>query len=186
MTQSSRLYTRLGDDGKTYCLISGTRVEKHHPCIEFMGVLDEAESWLGFASSLLTNTGLEEARRDLDWMQQLLFRIGFSMSGTSCVDSGDVDRLEKIVDRYSSALRPLFTLNGGHPAAAAISVARTVVRRLERRLSYCIANGLLGEEHRVFLAVVNRMSDALYAMSIWVNRELGVEVEHVEACRKKD
>ncbi len=184
MPLSSKLYTRLGDDGKTYCVISGGRVEKHHPCIEFIGVLDEAEAWLGYASSLAAQAGLPRVVEDLDWMQQLLFRIGFSLGGHKCVGVDDVDRLENLVDYYSEALEPLFTLNGGHPAAAAISVARTVVRRLERRLSKCLGEGLLGGEARVFLSIVNRMSDALYAMSIWVNRALGVEVKRVEGCRE--
>ncbi|MET1102061.1 MAG: cob(I)yrinic acid a,c-diamide adenosyltransferase [Pyrodictiaceae archaeon] len=179
----TRLYTRLGDNGKTYCIITGERVSKSHPCIEFVGVLDEAEAWLGFAASLVPER-FEEVKKDLDWMQSLLFRIGFSLSGELCVEESDVKELERITDKYSEALEPLFTLNGGHPAAAAISIARTVVRRLERRLAACLDKGVSSEHNLLrYMAIINRMSDALYAMSIWLNKKLGIKVRFIKSCR---
>ncbi len=180
-----RLYTRTGDDGYTYCVLNKQRVSKAHPCIELMGALDEAEAWLGYASSLLPPV-LTELSRDLEWLQELLFRIGFTLAGNNCIDEEDVEKLEKISDKYMEGIELKgFVLSGGHPAAAAISITRTVVRKLERRLVACMEEGIVGKENNWLQAVVNRLSDALFAISLWVNKRLGYEPHYVPPCRPR-
>ncbi len=168
-----RLYTRTGDGGSTYCAALRERVSKAHPLIEVVGTLDEAESALGLAQSLLPQ-GMEELSRDLEWCQNLLFRVGFTLAGKKCVSEEDVEKLERLSDRYSEGLEPLFVLHGGHPASAALSLARAVVRRLERNLVRAVESGAPVAERNLVLRAVNRLSDALYAMAMHVNRVHGI------------
>lgn len=167
-----RLYTRSGDQGTTYCAALGKRVSKSHPLIELVGTLDEAESALGLAQSLLPD-GLDDIARDLEWAQNLLFRVGFTIAGRKCVSEDDVRVLEEMSDRYSRNLEPLFVLHGGHPSSAACSLARSIVRRAERTLVGVLESGVEMPEGGLLLKTLNRLSDALYAVSQALNKRLG-------------
>ena len=52
MTEKSKLYTKLGDDGTT-SLVSGNRVHKSDLRIDLYGDLDELNSLIGFCISSL-------------------------------------------------------------------------------------------------------------------------------------
>ena len=168
-----RLYTGGGDNGETFCTIAGGRVAKSHPCIEFMGSLDEAEAAVGLARSLLEEAGgPRELVEALRWVEGLLFRVGFTLAGHKCVTPEDIREAERLTDTYTRHLAPGFTLNEGHPAAAATSLARAVVRRAERRLWSCLdATGERAPaEAKLVGALLNRASDLLYALQHAINR----------------
>ncbi|BES82143.1 ATP:cob(I)alamin adenosyltransferase [Pyrodictium abyssi] len=181
-----RIYTRSGDDGYTMCLLTGSRVPKTHPCIEFVGALDEAEAALGLAQSLLeASTASGDAgryARILEYMQVLLFRAGFTLAGRSCIDGDDIRHVEELIDELSVFIKPLFTINGGHPAAAATSYARAVIRRAERSLWRCIEaiDGNVPEQHRMVARLLNRLSDLAYALQHAINAGFGVHVKRVD------
>ncbi|ALL01755.1 hypothetical protein Pyrde_1712 [Pyrodictium delaneyi] len=188
-----KLYTRSGDDGYTTCLAAKSRVPKTHPCIEFVGALDEAEAALGLAQSLLEtltsrkNEAVDEYSRILEYMQLLLFRTGFTVNGKVCISEDDVKQLEEIIDNLSKFIEPFFTLNGGHPAAAATSYARAVIRRAERSLWRCI-EALDKEpqrEHRLAARILNRLSDLAYALQHAINSSLDIPIKRVD-CDKED
>jgi cob(I)alamin adenosyltransferase len=88
----------------------------------------------------------------------------------------DITRLEQWIDELDGAVPPLrrFILAGGSQAGALLHLARTVCRRAERRI-------VALESHRgdMFAVVyMNRLSDLLFAMARWVNRQQGVpEIE---------
>jgi len=90
-----------------------------------------------------------------------------------------VSRLEAEIDRLDAGLDPLrtFILPGGHPAAAALHVARTVVRRAERRLV-----SLMAEEpvDPILLQYLNRLSDFLFVAARAVNKAAGTADIKVE------
>ena len=188
--EQRRIYTKSGDDGYTTCLLTGGRVPKTHPCIEFVGALDEAEAALGLAQSLLeTSTASRDAgryARILEYMQVLLFRAGFTLAGRSCVDMGDINHIEELIDELSVFIKPLFTINGGHPAAAATSYARAVIRRAERSLWRCIEaiDGDIPEQYRIVARLLNRLSDLAYALQHAINAGFGVHVKRVD-CKSK-
>jgi cob(I)alamin adenosyltransferase len=85
-----------------------------------------------------------------------------------------VSALEVDIDRYNEALSPLssFVLPGGTAAAAHLHVARTVVRRAERSTWVAL------DEHRetmnpVAATYLNRLSDLLFVLARYVNRDVG-------------
>jgi cob(I)alamin adenosyltransferase len=76
-----------------------------------------------------------------------------------------VDRLESDVDRYMERvdLPPKFVVPGGTELSARLDLARTAVRRAERRVSALKDEGELADE--TVLVYLNRLSDALFAMA---------------------
>ncbi len=169
----AKLYTGSGDKGTTWCGRAGGRVSKTHPCIEFIGCLDEAEAAVGLARSLLPEE-MEDLAELLAWVEDALFRIGFTVNGKNCVTPGDVEKAEAEIDRLSGSIEFSFTLNGGHPAAAATSLARAVARRAERRLWSCLeVTGGPGGDDLLAARLLNRLSDLLYAVQLEINRRTG-------------
>ncbi|MEB3805901.1 MAG: cob(I)yrinic acid a,c-diamide adenosyltransferase [Desulfurococcales archaeon] len=161
-----RIYTRTGDSGSTFCAALGTRVVKTHPLIEFMGAIDEANSLLGYAR-IACSDAVEDTLR---WFQRLIFRLGFSLSGHSRITEEDVKTLEEITDDYMKNVDLKgFILPGGSECSARIHIARTVVRRAERRLVAVIESGIevkAGKDSLMMaLKALNRLSDALFAMA---------------------
>ena len=84
-----------------------------------------------------------------------------------------VENLESRIDSYIEEAPPLerFILPGGSESAAAIHIARTVVRRAER----CIVSLQKGEINEVVLKYVNRLSDYLFAVARVINARLQVK-----------
>jgi cob(I)alamin adenosyltransferase len=83
-----------------------------------------------------------------------------------------VSGLERHLDRWNETLPPLkdFVLPGGSPAAASCHLARTIVRRAERRVVS------LGEVEPVRLQVLrylNRLSDLLFVAARVLARQGG-------------
>ncbi len=165
------LYTGYGDSGYTYCARMRAKVPKDHPVIEFMGTLDEASSAIGLARSLLPE-GSNAVDKVLRSMQRLLYRVASHISGYGEVTEDDVSWLEGVVDEYYGEPLREFILPGPPPAAAALHLARTVVRRLERRYVAAVKSGHL-QKDQVVMRVLNRMSDALFAIAVHLQKEYG-------------
>jgi cob(I)alamin adenosyltransferase len=86
-------------------------------------------------------------------------------AGVSKVTAEMVDALEAVIDRYMDRvdLPPKFVIPGGTELSARLDVARTAVRRAERRVSAMRESGQLPDE--TVLRYLNRASDAIYAMA---------------------
>ena len=167
------LYTRTGDGGTTYCAVLKQRVPKDHPIIEFVGTLDEANSMLGLARSMLPED-LEDAKQVVERVQRLLFNAGFSPLLEDSVKEEDVLWAEETIDRLYPTPLKNFILPGGHPAASAIHAARTLLRRAERRL-VTVTRLYPGLYPELTLHLLNRLSDLLFALALHVNKSLRVE-----------
>ena len=163
------VYTRWGDNGTTFSPIVGERVSKAHPMVELLGEFDEACSTLALAISLIPNS-LNEARRDLETIWDMLERVGSSIYGELRVNENDVMFLENICDKYAGETPVALGVRRENVASAAVSLARAVVRRFERRLVKALDEGY--HIHSLLLRVVNRMSDALYAISVWIDERI--------------
>ena len=76
-----------------------------------------------------------------------------------------VTELEQLIDRYMARveLPPKFVIPGGNQLSAQLDVARTTVRRAERRISELNEAGEIAGE--TVIHFVNRASDAVYAMA---------------------
>jgi cob(I)alamin adenosyltransferase len=167
----SRIYTRTGDDGSTG-LGDGMRVPKEHLRVEAYGTVDEANSAVGV---VLAVPGLPEAVVEcLTGVQHDLFDLGgeLCMPGYRVMVPADVERLEESLDRFNDGLPPLkdFILPGGSPSAAACHVARTVVRRAERRVWALARAEQVAAEVPQYL---NRLSDLLFVIARVLARDGG-------------
>jgi len=164
-----KIYTRKGDDGTTG-LWYGGRVPKYDGRPESYGSVDEAVSALGLCRAEAEPGG--ELHADILRMQRELFVAGAELAtapeasgrldpGVSRVTDDMVERLEGDIDRYMERveLPPKFVIPGGGELSARLDVARTAVRRAERRVS------ALDLEDQTVLKYLNRLSDALFAMA---------------------
>lgn len=171
----SKIYTRTGDDGTTG-LGDGSRVEKDSARVEAYGTVDEANSAIGTVLSL--DAVPPDVHRCLTAVQHDLFDLGgeLCIPGHVAVEASFVARLEQELDAFNENLPPLkdFILPGGSPAAAACHLARTIVRRAERRVSTLKKTEAVRDEVVHYL---NRLSDLLFVVARVLSRvEGGAEV----------
>lgn len=165
MVKLTKIYTRSGDDGST-ALADGTRRAKHDARIAAYGAVDETNAALGMAR---LHTKGDELDAVLGRLQNDLFDLGADLATPDTDDfeplrvtAQQVARLESEIDRLNVNLEPLdsFVLPGGSQAAAYLHLARTLMRRAERRLSAAIEAGeQFSEPARHF---INRASDLLF------------------------
>jgi cob(I)alamin adenosyltransferase len=180
----NRIYTRTGDEGKT-ALAGGQRVSKDSPRIETFGTVDELGAWIGLArvSCEERSAGaprLGELAAILRRVQHELFNLGSLLATLpqdlrprqARITPADVEQLEREIDRMNADLPALrsFVLAGGTRLNAELHVARTVCRRAERLLVRMAREEQAPEEA---LRYLNRLSDALFVWSRWVNLVLG-------------
>ena len=171
----SKIYTRTGDDGTTG-LGDGSRIAKDAPRVEAYGTVDEANSAIGVV--LACTAVPDTVQAVLTEVQHDLFELGgeLCIPGHSAVTDAFIDRLESELDALNADLPALkeFILPGGGQAAAACHMARTIVRRAERRVAS------LGEIETVrpeVLRYLNRLSDLLFVVArVLARAENGQEV----------
>ncbi len=164
-----KIYTRHGDDGTTSLRVGG-RVRKDDQAIDLVGVVDEAQAFLGLArSSAVRGEWLDETltkiERDL-WV--LMAEVTTKSSardqlepGTTAVTPAMIEALEVEIDRVTATLdlSPNFAVPGESREAAELDVARTIVRRAER-----IAVGLDLDDSLVAM-YLNRLSDLCWTLA---------------------
>jgi cob(I)alamin adenosyltransferase len=171
----SRIYTRTGDDGTTG-LGDGHRVRKDDARVEAYGTVDEANSAIGM---ILCVPGLPaEVASCLTGIQHDLFDLGgeLCIPGTQIIKAEQIAHLEQVLDAFNDPLPALkdFILPGGGPAAAACHLARTIVRRAERRVWTLAAHEAVNLEVPKYL---NRLSDLLFVIArVLARHEHGSEV----------
>jgi cob(I)alamin adenosyltransferase len=176
----SKIYTRTGDEGTTG-LGDGTRVPKDAARVEAYGTVDEANSTIGM---VLAVPGLPPAIAScLTAVQHDLFDLGgeLCIPGMTLVTDAQIERLEQELDAFNDPLPALkdFILPGGGPAAAACHLARTVVRRAERRVWTLSALEADGAQplSPVPARYLNRLSDLLFVVArVLARHENGSEV----------
>jgi cob(I)alamin adenosyltransferase len=141
---------------------------------EAYGSVDEAASALGLCRAGARDN--QELYDDILRIQNELFVAGAELAtapeaagrleaGVSKVTDAMVDNLETVIDRYMERvdLPPKFVIPGGTELSARLDVARTAIRRAERRVSAMRESGQLPDD--TVLRYLNRASDAVYAMA---------------------
>ena len=173
-----KIYTKTGDKGMT-SLIGGTRVPKNSARLEAYGSVDELNTYIGMIRSFPLE---EQELSELVTIQTILFDVGGNLATYTSVEGlkirlgvteEDISVLEKAMDRMDAQLPPLksFVLPGGDQAVSFCHIARTVCRRVERRILD------MNREFEVDDAVIkyiNRLSDYLFVLSRKVANDRGV------------
>ena len=172
----SSIYTRAGDDGTTGVL-GGIRLPKYHARMETLGVLDEASAALGLARAQITDpqTGnlLIDAQRDL---YTIMAEVAATPENAQQFQNMGLQRVEWLESQVDAivALAPItaeFILPGDSTAGAALDLARTVVRRAERRVAELLDKGEI--KNKVMLQYLNRLSSLCFALEVFENAQAG-------------
>ena len=177
----NRIYTRRGDAGET-SLVGGQRVPKDSPRLECYGAVDELNALVGLARlSAQEHPGLRDLAAILHRVQHELFNLGSILATLPAdvhsqqprVTGADVAQLEKEIDAMNEPLPALrsFVLPGASRLDAELHVCRTVCRRAERLAVTLARDESVPPEAIRYL---NRLSDAFFVWSRWVNHQLGV------------
>ncbi len=175
-----KIYTKRGDDGSTGLLFGG-RVAKDDIRTEVYGTLDEVVSVLGIAraSGLVPRVESIVVR-----LQREMFVVGAQLATAE----ENQERLEEGVSKVTAAMtqqaegdidalvaeHPLareFVLPGETLASAALDLARSIVRRAERRSVEMAHGDLLPDEE--ILRYLNRVSDLMFALARYEEAERG-------------
>ena len=181
----SAVATGRGDDGTTGLLFGGDRVRKDDARTEAYGTVDEAVAAIGLARAELglkaqygvlppAFGGLAEL---LLRLQRELFAVGAELAtnpdnrdrqqdGATRVSRDMVDGLDTVL-RETEAKIELpreFVVPGETRVSAALEIARTVVRRAERR-TVTLAAGDEAIARGLVLPYLNRLADLLWILA---------------------
>ena len=181
MVNLTRIYTKTGDDGTT-SLGDVSRTSKNDPRLEAYATVDEANSSIGVVLAM-GDIKDESIKKLLIRIQNDLFDVGADLC-TPVVDNpaseplrvleSQIDYLENQIDHFNESLQPLrsFVLPSGTPAAALMHVARTVTRRAERTTWQAI-HAFGGGVNPITAKYLNRLSDLLFVLARFVNKDEG-------------
>lgn len=179
-----KVYTRHGDKGQTGLLYGG-RVPKSDPRTDAYGTIDEAVSALGLGRSFSNDPKVQEIALSL---QRELFTVGAELATDkdhfqtflkhfTPVTAEMIAKLEETIDtlQESFELPRAFVIPGASPASAAIDLARSTLRRAERKAVILEQEGMVREGSEV-LAYLNRAADLLFILARYQDRDLPTEL----------
>lgn len=179
-----KIYTKTGDKGQT-SLFTGKRVPKNDLFIQALGDVDECNSSLGVAISLIQNNPeLAKTKNQLETIQHTLFDVGAAIATpqTEAIESKiektrfdekDALILEEWIDEMELELPKLkeFILPGGSPCGSTLHLARSICRRAERTVLPLHEKKDVSSNVVIYL---NRLSDYLFVTSRFVNFKLNL------------
>jgi cob(I)alamin adenosyltransferase len=186
--ESSAVATGKGDDGTTGLLYGGPRISKDDPRTEAYGTVDEAVAALGIARAAMPE-GADgtELRALILRFQRELFVVGAELAttpdawprledGRTRVDESMLAGVEAILaDLERRISMPTeFVVAGETPASAALELARTILRRAERRVITLQRDRLVPGPW--LTPYLNRLADL-----VWVMARFAESVEAAEA-----
>ena len=163
-------FTGQGDSGNTGFLGEG-RIPKTSARIEAVGSVDEATAALGLARSLSKNekTGsiLLHIQQQLYWLMSELSAAPDVAEKFDKINEDQILWLEKqINDLENTVVLPReFIIPGESPASAALSLARTIVRRAERRAITLFDAGEIKKSS--LIAYLNRLSSLIFILEVY-------------------
>ncbi len=175
MVRLNSITTKQGDGGKTM-LGNGELTTKFDPRVEAYGTVDEASAAIGLAIVALPESSNNEIKTLLANIQQYLFNLGSILCCPEDparpprhpITTHNITFLETAIAHYNADLPPLesFILSGGTQASAHLHMARTLVRRAERRTVLLSQNEIVPENVIIYL---NRLSDLLFILARTAN-----------------
>ena len=184
LTIESAIATGRGDDGTTGLLYGGPRIPKDDLRAEAYGTIDEAVAALGLARAQLglkrqygvLPPGLGGLPDLVLRIQRELFVVGAELAtnpdawdrlvdGQTRVSAEMVESVERVlgqIERHIEVPRE-FVVPGETPTSAALELARTILRRAERRAVSLQRQGLLPGDRLV--PDLNRLADLLWLLA---------------------
>jgi cob(I)alamin adenosyltransferase len=171
-----KFYTSSGDDGYTGVIGSG-RVPKYHPRPDAVGTIDESTAALGFArahSQIERNINLVIAiQRDLYHIMSEIASTQENAERFRIIDDKRVAWLEAQIDAIADEVDvpSEFILPGDSSAGAAFSLARSIVRRAERKVANLIHNEDITNPE--LLRYLNRLSSLCFVLELSENQASG-------------
>lgn len=163
-----KIYTKKGDTGEAH-LLSGEGIAKDSPRVKAYGCLDELQSHLGMARSLVSQQRL---RAIIETVQQDIFVAASELASTSQglsqlqrrIGPRDTARLESQIDELTGryGLPVHFVVPGRSVESSALHIARSVCRRSERLI---IGLNRQVPDYAELLIYFNRLSDLLFVLA---------------------
>ena len=159
--------TKTGDKGTT-SLFGGKRVDKDDPQIQVIGAIDEATSFIGFASESIKD---KQIKKILVNTQMSLYIIMGFLSGAKFDKRqilNQVKDIEKEISERENNLPKLlrFVIPQGSEQSTRLHMARTIVRRSEREfVQFIKGNKANIGENLLILQFLNRLSDLLFILA---------------------
>lgn len=193
MVRLSQIYTKTGDDGTTG-LGDGARVRKTDLRVEAYGTVDEANACLGLCVLEAQRAGSAPAAQGMGELLRSVQNDMFDVGADLCcpvhptekpgerlrITAAYVLRLEQSIDAANARLKPLntFVLPGGCPLATSLHVARTLVRRAERRVVE-LSDHQASATNPETVRYLNRLSDLLFVLARVANDDGASDVRWV-------
>ena len=178
----SGITTKHGDQGQTGLLYGG-RVSKNDPRCEAYGTVDEAISLLGLARATTEDAKIKSVIKGL---QVSLFSVGAELatdvneydkfkSNFSAVTSAMTQKIEDSSKKLESSIKlpRSFIIPGASQTSATLDIARSTLRRAERRTVGLKEQGLLTNDE--IIRYLNRLSDYLFMLARQVDKEKPIE-----------
>jgi cob(I)alamin adenosyltransferase len=165
----STFYTRRGDEGYTGLLGEG-RVPKEDLRMETLGAIDEAGAALGLARAHVSSAGtaalILQVQRDLYGLMGEVAATPENAVRFRVIDAQKVSWLEAQVDALTAQVEipREFIVPGDTVQGAFLDVARTVVRRAERRVSDLLHRKDI--QNIELLRYLNRLSSLCFVLEI--------------------
>jgi cob(I)alamin adenosyltransferase len=180
----SAVATGKGDDGTTGLLFGGERIAKDDPRAEAYGTIDETVAALGLARAELgLKQELDVVPPGLAGIADLVLRLQrelFVVGAELATNPAAWDRLQdgttrvsaEMVEGIDALLRDLeahvempreFIVPGESRTSAALELARTTLRRAERRAVALGRDGLVPGPY--LLPYLNRLADLLWVLA---------------------
>ncbi len=164
----TKLYTKKGDKGDTD-LLGGSIARKDSLKVDSYGVVDEASSFIGVARYYCKNKIIKDRLKEIQ--NKLLVLGGYLASDDKGkemlkghITEEEIKKLEDFIDEYNEKLPAMFkfVLPGDEEVSAHFHVARTVVRRAERKI---VSLSREEELDPLMQKYINRLSDLLFVLA---------------------
>ncbi|KKM11465.1 hypothetical protein SY88_08605 [Clostridiales bacterium PH28_bin88] len=180
----SRIYTRTGDQGETG-LLGPVRVPKFHLRVEVNGTLDEAGAAMALGRSMVRDFWVSQV---VERVQREMFLLGAEVASAggaaaTSLTASHVQALERDIDHGTGRIPPMrrFIVPGMSTGAAALHLARTIIRRAERQaVKLARQEGLRPE----ILSYLNRLSDLLFVLARVEEHEAVIELVKQQVIQK--
>jgi len=164
-----KITTKTGDKGTTG-LYGGGRVDKFDLRPEAYGTIDEANSCLGFARNLTKKKRVKDLILSI---QKELFTVGTELATLpenlgllkKRITERHVKKLEDLEEEIEREIKipEDFIIPSGTLAASCLDLARTIVRRAERRVVELKKSEESLNEN--LIRYLNRLSDLVYLIA---------------------